>query len=227
MTRVTSHMATGWTNFFPEAVGNHWAHVPKPIQQRSEGPMSESLTLAADVAPGRRPLLEHWPGLVGLAAATFQILTGVSTESVAVTVTVAASCYLAAAALGRPWIAWAAIVGASLVVTASEVAGFTWWQGLAALGVILAVIGLLRRAPAPAITAQGIQMVAFGGCAVFALFISPNLGLALAGIALAVHAAWDYVHWRRNEVVPRSMSEFCILLDVPFGVAAIVLAIGG
>ncbi|KAA1428758.1 hypothetical protein [Nocardioides antri] len=190
--------------------------------------MSESLTLAADdVAPGHRPLVGHWPGLLGLAAATFQLLTGVSTESVAITVTVAASCYLAAAALGQPWIAWASILGASLVVTASEVAGFTWWQGLAALGVILVVIGLVRRAPAPAITAQGIQMVGFGGCAVLALFISPNLGMALAGIALAGHAAWDYVHWRRNDVVPRSMAEFCILLDVPFGVAAIVLAIVG
>ena len=91
----------------------------------------------------------------------------------------------------------------------------------------MVVIGLLRRAPMPAITAQALAMVGFGGLAVLALFISPNLGLALAGIALTSHAAWDYVHWRRNAVVPRSMSEFCILLDVPFGVAAIVLAFAG
>jgi hypothetical protein len=187
--------------------------------------MSESL--AVDSAPQRRPLLRHWPGLVGLLAATLQIVTGVSAESVAVTVTVAASCYLAAAALGQPWIAWASIVGATLVVTLSEAAGLAWWQGLAALGVALVIVGLLRRAPAPALTAQGLAMAGFGGSAVFALFISPNLGMAVAGIALAGHAVWDYVHWRRNEVVPRSMSEFCILLDLPFGIAAIVLAFIG
>lgn len=56
-------------------------------------------------------------------------------------------------------------------------------------------------------------MVGFGGLAVVAVVISPLLGLALAGVALAGHAAWDYVHWRRNEVVPRSLAEFCFVLE--------------
>lgn len=67
-------------------------------------------------------------------------------------------------------------------------------------------------------------MLGFGGLAVVALLVSPRLGLALAGVALASNAVWDYLYWRRNEVVPRSLAEFCILLDIPFGVAAIVLA---
>jgi hypothetical protein len=36
---------------------------------------------------------------------------------------------------------------------------------------------------------------------------------------------WDLEHYRRDVVVPRSLSEFCMLLDAPLGVAAIVLAI--
>ena len=175
----------------------------------------------------RRPLLQHWPAALGITAATVQIVTGVATEAVAITVTVATTCYLAAAALGRPWIAWAGVLGGSLVVTASEIADIAWWDGLGVAAVVLVVIGGLRRARVGALTAQALAMAGFGGLAVVAVLISPRLGLALAGVALASHAAWDYVHWRRNEVVPRSLAEFCMLLDVPFGAAAIVLAVSG
>lgn len=72
---------------------------------------------------------------------------------------------------------------------------------------------------------QRLAMLGFGGLAVLALFISPRLGLALAGLVLASHALWDYRHWRRNDVVPRSMAELCLLLDVPLGVAALTLAL--
>jgi hypothetical protein len=36
---------------------------------------------------------------------------------------------------------------------------------------------------------------------------------------------WDFVHYRRDKVVPRSLSEFCMLLDLPLGTAAVLLAI--
>lgn len=182
---------------------------------------------AADIAHARRPVLGYWPAALGLAAATFQIVTGVATDAVAITVAVAASCYLAAAALGRPWIAWAGGQAGSLAVTLSEIAGIAWWLGLAAFAVVLVVAGVLRRAQARPLTAQVLAMVGFGGLAVVAVMVAPRLGLALAGAALASHAAWDYVHWRRNEIVPRSLAEFCCVLDIPFGAAAIVLAITG
>ncbi|MFT4471447.1 hypothetical protein ACMX2H_16205 [Arthrobacter sulfonylureivorans] len=157
----------------------------------------------------------------------FQIATGVATGAVAITVAAAASCYLAASALGRPWIGWAAIPVASIVVIVSEIAGISWWVGLAGFAAMLVVVGVLRRAQIRSLTAQGLAMLGFGGVAVVAVLVSPRLGLVLAGLALASHAAWDYVHWRRNAVVPRSLAEFCFVLDVPFGVAAIVLAIVG
>lgn len=173
----------------------------------------------------RRPVMGYWPAALGLAAASFQIVTGVAADAVAITVAVAASCYLAAAALGQPWIAWASILAGSAVVTLGEVAGIAWWLGLTVFAAGLVVAGVLRRTQARCLTAQGLAMVGFGGLAVVAVLISPRLGLALAGVALTSHAAWDYVHWRRNEVVPRSLAEFCFVLDVPFGIAAIVLAI--
>jgi hypothetical protein len=71
-------------------------------------------------------VLRRWPSALGLLAAGFQIATGANREAVAITVTVATLCYLAAAALARPWVAWAAIAGGSVVVVAGELAGLAW-----------------------------------------------------------------------------------------------------
>jgi hypothetical protein len=176
-------------------------------------------------APRRRLLLGHWPSLLGLVAAASQILSGMDRDSVAITIAVAASCYLAGGALGRPWIAWATIPVGTLVVALSEIAGIPWWVGLTTFAALLVLTGLLRRTPARILTAQGLAMLGYGGMAVAAVLVSPRVGLTLAGVALATHALWDYRHWRRNDVVPRSLAEFCIVLDIPFGVTAIVLAV--
>ncbi|MEU4840749.1 hypothetical protein [Nocardia testacea] len=175
-------------------------------------------------APTHRPVLGYWPLALGLAAAILQIMTGVAAEGVAITVAVASSCYLVGAAFGRPWTAWATISGGSMVVALSEVAGVRWWTGLAGFAALLLVIGLIRRVPAPVLTAQSLAMVGYGGIAVVAVLVSPRLGSALAGIALAAHALWDYRHWRREDVVPRSFTEFCMVLDIPLGIAAVVVA---
>lgn len=172
-------------------------------------------------------ILHHWPSALGLTAAVVALATGAGRDSVAITVAVATLCYLGAAALGRPWVAWAGIVGGSLVVTASKLIGLEWWVGMGIAALILIVAGLLRRASIPAVTAQTVALVGFGGVAVAALFLAPRVGLALAGVALASHAVWDVIHYRRNQVVPRSLAEFCMLLDVPLGLGAIVLAIAG
>lgn len=68
-------------------------------------------------------------------------------------------------------------------------------------------------------------LVGFGGAAVAGLFIAPRAGLVLAAIALASHAVWDVIHYRRRQVVPRSLAEFCFVLDVPLSVGAIIPAV--
>ena len=81
----------------------------------------------------------------------------------AITVCVAALCYLGAAALGRPWVAWAGIVGASLVVVASELVGLVWWAGISIAALALVVAGILGRTSRPALTAQTAALLVFGG----------------------------------------------------------------
>lgn len=49
--------------------------------------------------------------------------------------------------------------------------------------------------------------------------------LVLAGLTLAGHAGWDAVHHRRYEVVPRSMAEACIAVDVAVGVGVGCIAL--
>lgn len=182
----------------------------------------------SDAAGGlRRPVWRHWPALLGLAAATSQVVLGVDAEGVAITVAVAGSCYLAAAASGRRWMAWAGIVLGTAAAVVAETAGLPWWTGLAGYGVVLVAVGLMLRGRVVTLAEQGLAMVGFGGVAVVALAVSPRLGLGLAGLVLAAHALWDWRHWRRDDVVPRSMAEFCFLLDVPLGLTALAVAVAG
>lgn len=174
-----------------------------------------------------RTVLHRWPSALGLAAAAQQLATGRDRETVAIVLCVAVLCYLGAAALGRPWVAWAGIVGGSLVVAASELVGLAWWIGLGIVALALFVTGLVGRVPRPALNAQAWALVVYGGLAVAALFIAPRAGLVMAGVVLAGHAGWDLIHYRRNQVVPRSLAEFCILLDVTLGIGAVVLAVTG
>jgi hypothetical protein len=169
-------------------------------------------------------LLHRWPSALGLLAVVAALVTGADRETGAITLTVATLCYLGAAALNRPWIAWAAIIGGSLVVTVGELTGLTWWGAVGIAAAALLVIGLIGGAPRPALTAQSAALLGFGGLAVVAVFLAPRAGMVLAGLALASHAGWDLVYYRRNEVVPRSLAEFCMVLDVPLGLALVALA---
>lgn len=173
---------------------------------------------------GARRLTTLVPVLAGVAVAGTQIVAGVDTEGTAITVTAAASCYLAAAVFGARWFAWAGVLLSVLVVTVSELAGIPWWAGLSGYAVVLVALGGLRPAGRRVLADQGLAMAGFGGVAIAALFVSPRLGLGLAGLALAGHAVWDYRHWRRDDVVPRAMAEACWGLDVPLGLAAVIVA---
>ncbi|MGI5148106.1 hypothetical protein ACQEVC_17295 [Plantactinospora sp. CA-294935] len=174
--------------------------------------------------PRWHAVLHRWPSLLGLAVAVPQLVLGADHESVAIVVGVATLCYLGAAAFDRPWVAWAGIPGGSLVIAVSKITGLAWWAGLGIAAVALVLVGLLGRAPRPAFTAQVGALIGYGGLAVATLAVAPRAGLVLAGLLLASHAVWDLVHYRRNQVVPRSLAEFCMLLDVPLGLGVVVLA---
>ncbi|MEV4289362.1 hypothetical protein AB0K40_28015 [Nonomuraea bangladeshensis] len=177
---------------------------------------------------GRRHVVLHrWPTALGLAVAILSLVTGSNQESLAITLAVAATCYLAAAALGEPWTVWPAALGVSLVVVVSELIGIAWWAGLGGTAVVLVVVGLALRVSRSALLAQALAVVGFGGAAVIAVFSTPQAGVVVAGLALASHAIWDVIHLRRKLVVAPSLAEACIFLDVPLGLGLIVLGFVG
>jgi hypothetical protein len=169
----------------------------------------------------------RWPVAVGLLAAALAFLAGGDRETVITALFVALACYLAAAALGRPWVAWAAVPIASVAVIAGQFLDIDPWFVIGGASVVLIVVGLLRRASQPALTAQSLAMLGYGGAAVLAFAFSPVVGAVLASLALIAHAVWDVLHYRKNAVVPRSLAEFCMFFDVPLGVAVIVLVLAG
>jgi hypothetical protein len=189
--------------------------------------MNDSTSATAEDAVRSKGILHRWPSALGLTIAALQLAMGPDAETIATVIAVAILCYLAAAALARRWIAWAGCVVFPPMLIASQELGVTWWAVGGAAALVLIVAGLLLRVPRPPLTAQTVALIGYGGVAVTALFLAPRVGLALAGVALAGHAVWDVIHYRRNQVVNRSLAEFCVFLDVPLGVAAIVLAITG
>jgi hypothetical protein len=182
-------------------------------------------TLTAAVNP-LSAVLHRWPAALGVLLAVENLVTDVDRDTLAVVVGVAVVCYLAAAALDRRWVSWAAIAGAGLVIPASELTGVPWWVGIGLLGLALVVAGLILRVPRPPLTAQAAALLGYGGLAVATLFVVPTTaGLLLAGLVLASHGVWDIVHWWRDRVVSRSLAEFCVMLDIPLGLGAVAVAI--
>jgi hypothetical protein len=182
-------------------------------------------------APAQTPVnaamaLRHrWPTAVGLLAAAFALLAGGDRDTVITVLFVALACYLAAAALGRPWVAWAAVPIGSVAVTVGKILDIEPWLVIGAASVVLIIVGLLRRASRPALSAQSLAMLGYGGVAMIALALVPVAGAVLASLSLIAHAIWDLIHYRRNTVVPRSLAECCMFFDVPLGVAVIVLVL--
>jgi hypothetical protein len=172
-----------------------------------------------------RALWRRWPIFLGLLAAALAVFTGGDRATVITTLFVALSCYLAAAALDRGWVAWAAVPIAIAAVTAGQFLNIDPWFVIGGASVVLIVVGLLRPASQPALTAQSLAMLGYGAAAVLALAFSPVVGAVLASLALIAHAIWDVLHYRKNAVVPRSLAEFCMFFDIPLGIAVIVLVL--
>lgn len=161
--------------------------------------------------------------LVGATAATGGTWQEATAEDPATTVGVAALCYLAAAVTGVRWAGWLAVVPASAIPVLSELADLPRWIPFALVGLALVGVGLARRRAAT--WPQAAAMVGFFGVAAVALYLDPRLGLVLAGLALAAHAAWDLVHYRRDIVVNRSLALWCIGLDLTLGGICVALAL--
>jgi hypothetical protein len=187
---------------------------------------SESTTAPVSI-PARSALWRRWPVAVGLLGAAFVAIVSPDGVTITISLLVALTCYLAAAALGVRWVAWAAIPVASALMVAGGLADIKPWIVLGAAAVVLVVVGLLRQASRTALAAQSLAMVVYGGIALVGLTFGPVAGAVLASSALMAHAVWDVIHYRRNAVVPRSLAEACMFFDVPLGLAVIVVVLAG
>lgn len=178
-------------------------------------PVHHSSFLAAI---GRR-----WPIAVGLLAAVASLAGGADRQALTMIVVIAASCYVAAAAFSRPWMAWAWIVPATLAVVAARLLGLDPTAVNAVLGAVLVAVGLVRGAARPGLRLETLGFLAYGLLVVVAVLLGPSAGLALAAVVLIAHGVWDVWHLRRHrDLVSPSLAEACIALDVPLGVAALV-----
>ncbi|GAA0519709.1 hypothetical protein Ade02nite_80890 [Paractinoplanes deccanensis] len=172
-------------------------------------------------------LRNRWPAALGFAAAVLVLIFAADRETASTAVLVAALCYLGAAAFARRWVAWAGVVGFSVVVTAAQFMEISSWVALAVVGVVLLGLGFIVGVPRRPLVAQAAAAVGYGIFAVVALYVPETAGGVMAGLALAAHAGWDTVNFARNTVVPRSLSEACMALDVPLGIGVAVIAVAG
>ena len=170
-------------------------------------------------------VLRHWPVALGLLATAGMLAGGADREQVTTAVLVACACYAGAAATGRPWVAWAAIPAASVVIAVAEVVGVPRWSALAVGTAVVVLAGLAVAARRPLVTRQAVGLLVYGAVAVTALVVAPTAGLVVGGLGLAAHGLWDLWHLRRGEVVSRSLAVCCLALDVPLGLATVALAV--
>jgi hypothetical protein len=168
----------------------------------------------------------RWPTVVGLLAAVGLYLAGVDRGAVALVVTVAATCYVAAAAFALPWMAWAWIPLSFVVVAAGRLVGLHPIAAAAGTAAVLVVVGLLRGTTRPAATLETAGLLLYGTVAVGALLLDPTVGIVVVATTLVAHGIWDLWHlWRHRDLVSPSLAEACVALDVPLGLAVLVAAL--
>lgn len=179
--------------------------------------------------------IQWWPGSIGLALAAFLAidLFGGAEQGADFAAVVAASglVYLAAASLEKPSISWPVFLLSVAIITIARRGLIpleaTWAMLVVAL--LFAAYGVVRASMRPNqdLPLQAAAMIAFGGSAALALFISPVAGALLVAGGLFAHAGWDVYHHVKNKVVVRSMAEFCFMLDSALGIAIVIATLRG
>ncbi len=181
-------------------------------------------------SPGRRRwtdvLMHRWPTALGIAVAAlaaFDLEDGL--EFAALTVLMALV-YLGAAALDRRWSAWVVLLaGVLLAFFIPSISGIDPSVVLLAAAPVFLVLGVARgqlRKPG-GLPLQTVGMLAFGSTVLVALYVDPDLGGKLVGIAIIGHAVWDAYHYLRDRVVSRSYAEFCAVVDLLLGAAILFM----
>jgi hypothetical protein len=170
-----------------------------------------------------RALLDRWPSLLGVVLAVLVVLGGADRENIGIIVAAATVCYLAGAAMGRPWAAVAAIPGSVVVTVGGGLLQVNPLVSLAVVAVVLVGVGFAIRVSRAALTVQSLGVLLYGCLVVVGFAIDATAGLVLVALTLIGHGAWDIWHLRRGAVVPRPLAEGCLTFDVLIGLAALAI----
>lgn len=168
-----------------------------------------------------------WPAALGVIVAAGTAYGLTDGRDAAPVVAASGLVYLAAAAIGRRWTAWAAFGVSSVLITLGKFTDLdvtTWMLGLAA---VLLVVGLAGRRLRSwwSLPTQTAAMFVLGAVALLAVRLEATTGGLLVAAALLGHAAWDIHHHGTGRVVNRSFAEFCAVLDILVAVV-VVFALG-
>lgn len=171
-------------------------------------------------------LLARWPSVLGLLALLVNNADGPDPHVTAMIIIIASTCYLAAAAIGSRRSVWVMAVVTSVAVVLAGLTGLDPTVTMLVMGTGFAIFGLLRG-PGTDRGEVGLQALAFVGFSVIALtamMSTPTVALYLAAAAALGHTVWDVVHFIRDKVVSRSLTEACFVLDLGLGAALLLTA---
>ncbi|MFF2487307.1 hypothetical protein ACFVSU_12965 [Microbacterium sp. NPDC058062] len=157
-----------------------------------------------------------WPAALGVLVAAATVYRVDDGRDVAPVVAASGLVYLAAAATGRPWMAWAAFGVTLPLITIDKFTEFSATPWILALALVLLIVGLATRAnrPSDGMLLQTTAMLLLGATAVVAILLDARIGGLVVAAALLAHAAWDLHHLRARRVVDRSLALFCAVLDI-------------
>lgn len=172
---------------------------------------------------GRTPwtgvLKNRWPTALALGMAALSLGgsgTGEGIAALAEVLLVLPLLYLVAAKLERRRSSWPLLAVSFLavfVLRLLEVIEPAAVFASIALIVLVwgAVDGQLRSGP---FRLQALGMLGFGALALIGLAADPDLGRHLVAAGWFLHAIWDFVHLKRDQVVARTYAEWCGVFDL-------------
>lgn len=171
-------------------------------------------------------LLARWPSVLGLLALLVNSADGADPHVTAMIIIIASMCYLAAAAVGSRRSVWVMAALVSVAVVLAGITGLDPTATVLVLGVGFAIFGFLRGTGADRreVARQALAFTGFSAIALTAMMSSPTVALYLAAVAALGHTVWDVIHFVRDKVVSRSLTEACFVLDLGLGMALLLTA---
>lgn len=163
-----------------------------------------------------RTVWQRWPSALALVIGGLMILGGPADETTHNLTEVLLQLpviYLVIAAARQPRWSWA-IFGVLFVVYAVLRMQEFVEPTIVFLAVALAAIIWGAGHRAPHLGLQIVGMVLFGGIALAAFAVHPDLARYLLAAGWFGHAAWDAYHLYRDRVVHRTYAELCGVLDL-------------